>query len=87
MCVGFICAATRSRHFVCVECVDNACLLNVWTKHGSRSCMTVGVAWQFVSGIAGCFYNVMGFPMHAFCVRMTALIDEVSQFRALAPIR
>lgn len=31
---------------------------------------------QFVSGISGCFYNVMGFPMHAFCVRLSAAIDE-----------
>ena len=31
---------------------------------------------QFVSGIGGCFYNVMGFPMHAFCVRLAELLDQ-----------
>jgi septum formation protein len=31
---------------------------------------------QFVSGITGCFYNVMGFPMHAFCVRLSAAIEQ-----------
>eukprot|EP00277_Geminigera_cryophila_P004821 CAMPEP_0179422826 /NCGR_PEP_ID=MMETSP0799-20121207/10662_1 /TAXON_ID=46947 /ORGANISM="Geminigera cryophila, Strain CCMP2564" /LENGTH=219 /DNA_ID=CAMNT_0021197037 /DNA_START=152 /DNA_END=811 /DNA_ORIENTATION=- len=43
-------------------------------KAGSYGIQAAG--GQFVSGIAGCFYNVMGFPMHAFCVRMAALIDE-----------
>ena len=31
---------------------------------------------QFVSGIDGCFYNVMGFPMHRFCVKLSAMLDE-----------
>jgi hypothetical protein len=34
-----------------------------------------------VSGIRGCFYNVMGFPMHRFCAELAALIDA----RAVLP--
>lgn len=26
-----------------------------------------GAAGSFVSSIRGCYYNVMGFPMNAFC--------------------
>lgn len=30
---------------------------------------------QFVSGISGCFYNVMGFPMHRFATELGQLLE------------
>ena len=30
---------------------------------------------QFVAGISGCFYNVMGFPMHKFAANLARLVD------------
>ena len=35
-----------------------------------------GIAGSFVSGIDGCFYNVVGFPMNAFAVELAKLLDE-----------
>ena len=29
-----------------------------------------GAGGSFVSGILGCFFNVMGFPMHRFCIEL-----------------
>lgn len=37
-------------------------------KAGGYGIQSMGGA--FVSGIRGCYYNVMGFPMHAFCRRL-----------------
>ena len=31
---------------------------------------------QFVSGITGCFYNVMGFPMHRFAAELVRLLER-----------
>ena len=33
-----------------------------------------GSAAQFVRGIDGCYFNVVGFPLHAFCAQLTPLI-------------
>ncbi|KAG1671612.1 hypothetical protein FOA52_006843 [Chlamydomonas sp. UWO 241] len=35
-----------------------------------------GIAGSFVTGISGCYFNVMGFPLHAFSSEMVRLIDE-----------
>jgi len=29
-----------------------------------------GIGGSFVSGITGCYYNVMGFPLHRFCAEL-----------------
>ena len=29
-----------------------------------------GMGGSFVTGIQGCYFNVMGFPMHRFCARL-----------------
>lgn len=34
-----------------------------------------GIGGSFVSGIAGCYYNVMGFPLHAFTKAVVGLLD------------
>ncbi len=34
-----------------------------------------GVAGSFVEGIQGCFYNVVGFPLHRFSSEVVRLID------------
>ena len=31
-----------------------------------------GVGGSFVSGIRGCYHNVVGFPMHRFCTKLDA---------------
>ena len=33
-----------------------------------------GIAGTFVSGISGCYYNVMGFPIHRVCAEMIAFL-------------
>lgn len=33
-----------------------------------------GSAAQFVRGIDGCYFNVVGFPLHAFCTQLNPLI-------------
>ncbi|GIL78144.1 hypothetical protein Vretimale_7515 [Volvox reticuliferus] len=35
-----------------------------------------GPAGSFVVGLKGCFYNVVGFPLHRFCAEVLALIEE-----------
>jgi hypothetical protein len=35
-----------------------------------------GVAGSFVTGIQGCYYNVMGFPLHRFSAVLRALVEE-----------
>jgi septum formation protein len=35
-----------------------------------------GLAGSFVKGIDGCFYSVVGFPVHAFSKQLLRLIDE-----------
>ena len=35
-----------------------------------------GIAGSFVKGIDGCYFNVMGFPLHAFSVEVARLIRE-----------
>lgn len=34
-----------------------------------------GIGGSFVSGISGCYYNVMGFPLHAFTKALVGLLD------------
>lgn len=35
-----------------------------------------GLAGSFVEGIEGCYFNVMGFPVHRFTRELVALIKE-----------
>lgn len=35
-----------------------------------------GHAACFITGIEGCYYNVMGFPLHAFCAALKHMLDE-----------
>jgi len=35
-----------------------------------------GIAGSFVKGIDGCFFNVMGFPVHRFAVELAALVKQ-----------
>ncbi|KXZ42540.1 hypothetical protein GPECTOR_137g647 [Gonium pectorale] len=35
-----------------------------------------GAAGAFVTGIEGCFFNVVGFPLHRFCSELMSLIEE-----------
>jgi Maf-like protein len=35
-----------------------------------------GLGGQFVKGVDGCYFNVMGFPMSSFGMRMAQLIAE-----------
>lgn len=35
-----------------------------------------GIAGSFVTGIEGCYFNVMGFPLHAFSSEMVKLIRQ-----------
>ncbi|KAG2445016.1 hypothetical protein HYH02_008884 [Chlamydomonas schloesseri] len=35
-----------------------------------------GAAGAFVSGLRGCYFNVVGFPLHRFCSEISALIKE-----------
>ncbi|GLC47019.1 hypothetical protein PLESTB_001723400 [Pleodorina starrii] len=35
-----------------------------------------GPAGSFVVGLRGCFYNVVGFPLHRFCAEVLALVEE-----------
>ncbi|PNH09971.1 Maf-like protein [Tetrabaena socialis] len=35
-----------------------------------------GAAGAFVVGLQGCYFNVMGFPLHRFCAELAALIAE-----------
>ena len=35
-----------------------------------------GYGGQFVSSLTGCYFNVMGFPMHKFCKTLSTMIDE-----------
>ncbi|KAG2430909.1 hypothetical protein HXX76_009881 [Chlamydomonas incerta] len=35
-----------------------------------------GAAGAFVSGLRGCYFNVVGFPLHRFCSEVAALIKE-----------
>jgi hypothetical protein len=32
-----------------------------------------GAAAAFISGINGCYYNVMGLPLHKFCAELSRL--------------
>eukprot|EP00168_Porphyra_purpurea_P011036 TRINITY_DN2772_c0_g1_i5.p1 TRINITY_DN2772_c0_g1~~TRINITY_DN2772_c0_g1_i5.p1 ORF type:complete len:237 (-),score=83.71 TRINITY_DN2772_c0_g1_i5:67-720(-) len=34
-----------------------------------------GVGGSFITGITGCYYNVMGFPLHAFTSAVAGLLD------------
>ncbi len=42
--------------------------------HTSNSLTVQSLAAQFVSGVEGCPYNVMGFPLHRFCAVLRALL-------------
>ncbi len=35
-----------------------------------------GKAGSFVRGIQGCYFNVMGFPLHKFSKEVVGLIEE-----------
>ncbi len=35
-----------------------------------------GAAASFVSGVQGCYFNVVGFPLHAFSQELLKLIDK-----------
>mmetsp|Transcript_14775 Transcript_14775/g.30062 ORF Transcript_14775/g.30062 Transcript_14775/m.30062 type:complete len:81 (-) Transcript_14775:1956-2198(-) len=35
-----------------------------------------GLGGSFVTGIQGCYYSVMGFPMHAFSQNIIQLIED-----------
>ncbi|CAK9221691.1 unnamed protein product [Sphagnum jensenii] len=35
-----------------------------------------GIGGSFVKGIEGCFFNVMGFPVHRFCVEVDSLVKN-----------
>ena len=35
-----------------------------------------GLAGSFVKGIQGCFYSVVGFPVHDFSMQLLRLIDQ-----------
>lgn len=36
-----------------------------------------GSAAQFVRGIDGCYFNVVGLPLHAFCTQLNPLIPSL----------
>ena len=36
-----------------------------------------GSAAQFVRGINGCYFNVVGFPLHAFCAQLAPLVTSL----------
>ena len=43
-----------------------------------------GAGGSFCSGISGCYHNVVGFPMHRFCVeldcdRLRAWVDSTER--------
>jgi septum formation protein len=35
-----------------------------------------GAASSFVTGISGCYFNVVGFPLHAFSQQVKQLVEE-----------
>ena len=43
-------------------------------KAGSYGIQAMG--GSFVTGITGCYYNVMGFPMHRFAAELLGLIKQ-----------
>jgi septum formation protein len=38
--------------------------------------LTCHAAGSFVKGIDGCYFNVMGFPLHSFSKQVVQLIDQ-----------
>lgn len=39
----------------------------------TTSCYATGAAAAFISRINGCYYNVMGLPLHKFCAELSRL--------------
>ena len=35
-----------------------------------------GVGGSFVSGLDGCYFSVVGFPIHRFCKELVSLIED-----------
>ena len=65
---------SRSRPLLSPSCARMVEILEMQSDAENPFYQEVG--GSFVSGIKGDYFNVMGFPMHAFCRELSSLIEQ-----------